>query len=322
MEPIENAARCPQYRFQSPIRWRFCYKMNAVALRKRHGVSIMSRFDRRANRSGSGLASGIVFLLVLAVLIAKLVAAASGSEAVIDAPLLQATTTSVHTVDAAGHALLSVLEVFRLPAHLKRLREMEGELALLRTRNQQLEEVARENERLRGLLKLHPPREFGTVAAEVVARSMDLWFDTVVINRGANAGIKLQDLVVNGVGVVGEVAEVGANHSKVRLITSPDFALSAVSNTSQLNGIVRGTGGGQLSLGYIAADAPLKLQEKLFTSGLSPTREGGARPRGLLLGYVAKIKKQPELSTLEVSVRPAVSGRGLRYVLVLTERVK
>jgi len=120
--------------------------------------------------------------------------------------------------------------------------------------------------------------------------------------------------------VVGEVAEMGAAYAKVRVITSPDFALSAVSNTSQLNGIARGTGSGRMTLGYIAADAPLKLQEKLFTSGLSPTRDGRPRPRGLLLGKVAKIQTQSDLSTLQVSVQPSVQVGRIRAVLVLTEK--
>jgi len=282
---------------------------------------IVNRANRRSYRSGGGVAGFIVLVAALLVLAAKLVTAAAGTGEVVNRPLERLTTAAVYSVDRVGRGLLSILEVFRLPAHLRRLNELEGELALLRTANEQLQEEVRENERLRALLKLNRSPGFDPVTAEVVCRSMDLWFDAVIINRGASAGIRLQDLVVNGDGLVGEVAEVDAHYAKVRLVTSPDFALAAVSHSSRLDGVIRGTGVGRMTLGYVAADAPLKLQERLFTAGLSITRDGRSRPRGLLIGFVANIKKS-DLSTLQVSVRPAVRPGRLRTVLVLTERAK
>jgi hypothetical protein len=99
--------------------------------------------------------------------------------------------------------------------------------------------MKRENEQLRQLAKLSIPGGFTTVGAEAVTRSMDLWFDTIVLDRGTEAGLSPQNLVINSDGLVGEIAEAGSGYAKVRLLTSPDFALSCFTNTSGIGGIVK-----------------------------------------------------------------------------------
>jgi len=93
-----------------------------------------------------------------------------------------------------------------------------------------------------------------------------------------------------------------------------------VSNTTSVGGIVRGQGPGRLSLEYIPAEAPLKLQEKVFTAGLARQADGRPRPRGIAVGYVDSIKKTANLTTLQVTVKPVINVSNLGPVIVIVNQ--
>ncbi len=261
----------------------------------------------------------VVISILIAIFLIRLMAYALGVGTTIDTVLTNSASLGVEGAERGARGLVSILEIFRLPSHLKRESKLEGEVALLNSIVEELEEVRVENAELRELNSLKSAPQFNRVFAEVVGRSPDLWFDAIVINRGSSSGIGVKDLVVNSNGLVGEIMEVGGSYSKVRLLTNIDFAISAVTKLSRTQGIVRGQGPGTLKLDYIPAEAEIHLQEKVLTLGIGQSDED-ARPAGILLGYVSKIRKVPGLTTLEVTVEPAIGARGFRSVLVLTRK--
>ncbi len=259
-------------------------------------------------------------LIVLALLAARFILLTTGHREAVDGPLTITTGVAADVADTGVQGAISFFEIFRIGHHLRRERKLEGELAVLNTRLQMQASAAKESAELRRLLGLPTYTKYDYIGAEVVTRSMDFWFDALVLNKGKEAGIAVQNLVVNSQGLVGEIAEVGEGYSRVRLLTSPDFALSAVSNTSGVGGVVRGQGPARLSFEYVQADAPLKLQEKLFTAGLAPQADGKPRPRGILLGYVESIKRTENLTTLKVAARPAIDVTSIGPVVVMVNR--
>jgi len=258
--------------------------------------------------------------VVVLLVVIRLAATCAGARQPVDGAIGAAAGVATSGTQTVASGFGSVLEALRIGRHLRRQRMLEGEVALLNTQLLEAQAVQKENSRLRALLGLPAYTTFSYVSAEVVTRSMDFWFDTLVLNRGREAGISPQNLVVNGDGLVGEVAEAGDGYAKVRLLTSPDFALSAVSNLSGVGGVVKGSGTLSLSFEYVSAEAPLKLQEKLFTAGMAVQADGGQRPRGILLGHIESIKKAPNLTTLRVTVRPAVDISDIGPVIVLVPK--
>lgn len=261
-----------------------------------------------------------VVLIMLALLVVRLVALATGNRQAVDGALALTAGAAAETADAGVSGVVSFFEVFRIGHHLRRERQLEGEIAALNTTLQMQSSAIEENAELRRLLALPAYSKYDYVGAEVVTRSMDFWFDALVLNRGRESGIAVQNLVVNSQGLVGEIAEVGRGYSKVRLLTSPDFALSAVSNTSKIGGVVRGQGPSRLSFEYVQVDASLKLQEKLFTAGLAPQADGNPRPRGILLGHVESIRKTEHLTTLNVTARPAIDVTKIGPVVIIVNK--
>lgn len=65
-----------------------------------------------------------------------------------------------------------------------------------------------------------------SVTAQVIGDSPSNVSQTIEINQGSDAGLKVGMPVLNAAGLVGKVTEVSANRALVMLLTDPDYALS------------------------------------------------------------------------------------------------
>ena len=89
--------------------------------------------------------------------------------------------------------------------------KLKSELALYNKMQLELEELKKENERLRGLLEYSGSfGECSGVAASVTGRSTDIYFRVFTVNAGRNQGIDVDMPVICADGLVGRVTEVGA----------------------------------------------------------------------------------------------------------------
>ena len=74
-----------------------------------------------------------------------------------------------------------------------------------------------ENVQLRKLVNLDQnvgADAFQPIAARVIARSPTLWYATLNIDKGSNAGVHLDDPVMNGDGLVGRISDVTGNAAR------------------------------------------------------------------------------------------------------------
>ena len=60
---------------------------------------------------------------------------------------------------------------------------------------------------------------YDPVRARIVARSPNLFYSEVTIDKGSSAGVAVDQPVINGAGLVGRVTEVTRGYSQVTLIT-------------------------------------------------------------------------------------------------------
>ena len=77
------------------------------------------------------------------------------------------------------------------------------------------------------LLQLTSKFTYDTVAAKVVGASPSNFQNTVEINVGSNQGVQTGMPVTDGAGLVGKITKVFPDRSIVRLITDPEYAISA-----------------------------------------------------------------------------------------------
>lgn len=175
-----------------------------------------------------------------------------------------------------------------------------------------LKETARENEFLRQQLGVSQPGKQKLIAAEVVGYNPALG-QYLLIDKGAKDGLAGELAVVAaGNFLVGRVAEVNDNFSKVLLILDSASSVNAVTQDTRISGAVKGSHGLGVAMEMIPIDAQIAVGETVITSGLNETI-----PKDLIIGRVAEaIKKESEIFQQAV-VAPAVNFDRLEQVFIL-----
>ena len=198
------------------------------------------------------------------------------------------------------------------------LEEKEFENTNLKLQLQALEEDARENERLTDLLEAqerYAPQD--PVYARVIARDPSVWFETFSINKGRNDGVEVNMSVITGDGLVGRVYEVGMNYAKVLSIIDTRSAVSCLIERTRDNGVMRGqisasSATSECYMYYLPVVNDIIPGDVVLTSGVDTLF-----PKGIVVGTVASVSRQSDLSDQYIVVTPSVDFLHIEEVLVL-----
>lgn len=194
-------------------------------------------------------------------------------------------------------------------SQLEALRDQNAEL---RTRVALLEESRLENERLRALVELAQASETESVGARVIGRPTSSWEGVITIDRGSSDGIQNGMPVLGPTGLLGQTISVTPASSKVRLITDQRSGVAGLVQRSRAKGIVHGSLDGGLTFDFVSRDDPVKVGDVVVTSGL-----GGAFPKGIVVGEVTKVERDPSALYQKIELSPSGDISGLEEVLVL-----
>jgi rod shape-determining protein MreC len=160
--------------------------------------------------------------------------------------------------------------------------------------------------------------DYRPVAATVIAKSPNIWYSTVTIDRGESSGVRVNDPVVNAEGLVGKVAQTASDGAQVRLITDSSVGVSARLGKSNATGIVQPKVGdpNDLLLQYLPANVQASRGEYVVTSGTVSSRDDSLFPPGIPIGQVTKVNEESAFRS--VDVHPLANLHGLDVVQVLT----
>jgi rod shape-determining protein MreC len=209
----------------------------------------------------------------------------------------------------------AITEIERLRADNAQLR---AEVDRLTLENVQLREAAFAAQQAARLGAIAKTLSFDTVPAPVIARDPSNILATIVLGVGADQGVKVGHVVVSDQGLVGRVSEVGANYSKVLLITDASSTLSALVEGSRATGIVRGQYGDALIMDWILQTENVKPGDVVVTAGLGLGDElRSLYPKGLVVGKVLQIQNAEAAAYQRAIIAPAVDLRRLENVLVV-----
>jgi rod shape-determining protein MreC len=191
--------------------------------------------------------------------------------------------------------------------------KLEAELRLAQFRLQRYEALEAETVRLRGLRDSTVGITDRFVIGNVMDVDLDAFRERVLVDKGAQDGVFVGQAVLDGGGVVGQVARVGQLTSEVILLSDATHAIPVQINRNGLRTIAVGTGDmSRLKLPYLPTSADVVAGDLLVTSGL-----GGGFPAGYPVGTVAEVKRDPAQSLAEVDVKPAAAldrSRELMFV--------
>ncbi len=193
-----------------------------------------------------------------------------------------------------------------------------------RTRLAQAQDRLREVEQKAGLNARDTTggmSKYGPVDAHVITRSNSSWYQTLTINKGSNDGVSRGDPVISGAGLVGKVEEATGGDAVVTLITDPEFGTGAVTGDSREPGSIQVAVGapGDLLFEPIDADAKVRENELVYTTGTTSTRLESRYPRAIPIGVVRRIDLGDGDLDTRIHVRPAADLKRVDLVQVLTE---
>ena len=114
----------------------------------------------------------------------------------------------------------------------------------------ELSEAQKTAERLEGLVGLQSTYNLKSTAARIVGASGDAWTSTVTIDKGSADGLAINMPVTSSAGVIGQIIEVSAKTSTVRLIGDENSGVSAMVQDTRAQGMLQGQADGTLRLVY------------------------------------------------------------------------
>jgi len=203
--------------------------------------------------------------------------------------------------------------------------KMRDERNSLRRQVVSLQQAQRENVQLRRLVGLDRQRDLerqDPVTARVIGRSPNLWYTTINVDKGSSAGVRRDQPVVNGEGLVGKVTEVTTGASVVTLITDHTSGVSArVLGGRGDEGIVQTAVGNpnDLLLEFLPRDSQVRRGERIVTAGTRSNRLESLFPPGIPVGSVTKVDPDEIDVYQRVHIKPYADLRRLDFVQILTD---
>jgi len=186
------------------------------------------------------------------------------------------------------------------------------EINALRMENDRYQEVAAANTRLKELLQFKKTINWPVLAAQVIGRDPSGWFESVIIDKGKNAGLEVNMPVVDARGVVGRLVSVSPGYAKVLLVIDQNSAVDGLIQRSREKGIVKGLSSELCKLDYVVKTSDVVVGDRVVTSGM-----GRVFPKGLPLGEVVEVTNVPWELFKEIKVRPMLDFAKLEEVLVI-----
>lgn len=161
--------------------------------------------------------------------------------------------------------------------------------------------------------------EYEEIAATVLNRNSESWYDTFTIDKGTDDQIEEGMAVVTKYGLIGKIIKTTPHTSTVKLITSVNetFQISVKIEIDEnyLYGLLTNYKDGYFMISGISDNREIPKYSKVTTTGLD-----NRFPSGILIGYVESEQKDNFDLARTIYISPAHSVSDIRYVAVLKRR--
>ncbi|SPF77855.1 rod shape-determining protein MreC [Pseudoprimorskyibacter insulae] len=144
-------------------------------------------------------------------------------------------------------------------------------------------QLEQENARLRDLNNVQLDPRLTSITGVVLADSGSPFRQSVLINVGSRDGIVDGWATMDGIGLVGRISGVGANTSRVILLTDSTSRIPAMIQPSSQRALIVGDNTAAPPIDFLENSDLVRPGDRIVTSG-----DGDVFPPGLLIGHVAK----------------------------------
>jgi rod shape-determining protein MreC len=202
---------------------------------------------------------------------------------------------------------------------------LEAELVTVRRQAVAGQEALQENNQLRKLVELDrgpalAESAYEPVTGRVIARSPTVWHSAVTVDVGSGDGVRVDDPVISGDGLVGLIASTQGGSAQVTLITDHASAVSAKVLPGGVQGVIRPDVGNpeDLILDFIDSTRDVHGGQAVVTSGWRAEGLASLFPPGLPVGEVTSASIVEQEASQQVHLRPYADLANLDLVQVLT----
>ena len=185
--------------------------------------------------------------------------------------------------------------------------ELKQQIDQLNTKISSMENNLSELESLRELLKMkevYP--DYDMVGARIISKDAGNWYNSFIIDKGSNDGIKKDMNVIYDNGLVGIVSDVSANNATVRAIIDDTSSVSGMLSKSTelciVNGDLKLYQDGLLDVEMISKDAQIAAGDEVVTSYISDKYLPG-----LVIGYISDVSMDSSNLSQNAHITPKVS---------------
>ena len=163
-----------------------------------------------------------------------------------------------------------------------------------------------ENARLLDLNNVRLDPKFTKITGVVLADSGSPFRQTVLLNIGRRDGIVDGWAAIDGIGLVGRIAGVGARTSRVILLTDTSSRIAVSIESNGQRAMIVGDNTSRPPLEFLEAPETVRPGDRIVTSG-----DGGVFPSGLFVGQVTQTQSG------RLRVRLAADIQRLEFLRVL-----
>ena len=218
----------------------------------------------------------------------------------ISLPIVKASSAPFNFVVNFSH------NITQLATAKQKNEQLTKEIATLRAAQISAINIAAENTELKKILNFAYAKTANFKTAQIVGRTNETFNQKLYINAGKNQNIKKGSIVTGNNGVIGRIAEISDNKSRLILINDANSKIPVIASSSRTKAILAGNGSNIMQLLYLPKKHNIKVGELIFTSG-----DGDTLPSGLLVGVVSKIKGR------KIFITPSQSNHNANIVLIV-----
>jgi rod shape-determining protein MreC len=182
----------------------------------------------------------------------------------------------------------------------------------------QLQILQSENVQLRKLLDVSQHADYKMQMAEIIYAERDIFKRKVFVDKGSQNNIVAGQVVMDEIGVVGQVTRVYPWLSEVTLITDKDYAVPIQVLRTGLRAVVFGSGDiSSLALRYMPISSDIQVGDVLVTSGID-----GTYPPGLPVAKVIQIQRDAAYPFARIICTPLAGVDQHRQLLIISSLIK
>ncbi len=160
--------------------------------------------------------------------------------------------------------------------------------------------------------------DYALQSASIIGTDAADLFSSLIIDKGSNDDISVNDPVVYGNYLVGVVKKVHPSYSVVESILSPDINISSLESKTRETAYVTTTidysSKGSCILAGLERTTAVSPGGLILTSGI-----GGTYPKGLIIGTVSEVCQSTYDLTSYAVITPGVDVREIEDLFVITD---